>query len=258
MASDVGSATKIAGGGGADSITISGDTSNKASVLGGAGGDTIQIQGFSANTTGVFIGGGAGSDSIFISADGNMTGSGTIQGGGGVDSINISGAQTGNEMMIYGGAGADIIGLGTFTTGTGANVAYSAFADSNVDAIDQISGSSVSGARINVKVSAITNTLRLDSLSNATLHVSGGIATGDGFSANSIGSAASIMDGALGTKGASVIFTQSGSNYLFIQGGTSGTSDDLLVEFASGLALSGASAVTVGTASGTVSLTFKS
>ena len=151
---------------------------------------------------------------------------------------------TGNGLLIYGGAGADDIGLGTFVTGTGAAVAYSALTDSTVSITDEISGSYVSGSEVQIDLSgAVTNT-RLGSYNGTNVFISAGIATG--FSADTLASAASLMDGALSDEGIGTLFTLSGgADYLFVQGGSSGTSDDLVVEINSGVGVSAASGLTL-------------
>ena len=62
---------------------------------------------------------------------------------------------------------------------------------------------------------AVTSTT-LGAYSGTNLSVNGGIATGGGFSANSIASAASLMDTYL-RRGTVVMFQQSGTNYLFVK-----------------------------------------
>ena len=147
--------------------------------------------------------------------------------------------------MLFGGAGADDIGVGTWVTGTGAQIAFSALSDSTVSNIDEISGEYISGSEVAILLTGAISGATTGEFNGSNLYVSAGIATGDSFSAGSIGSAASLMDVSLNESGQYVIFTQSGSNYLFVQGGASGTSDDLVLEFNSGVAISGASGLTV-------------
>jgi hypothetical protein len=251
------SGASVKGGGGADTITLSGDATTGLNVAGGAGGDSITLDGVLAGET-FFLGGGAGSDVIVVSASDNMTGVSTIYGGGGADSINVSGTITGNGVLIFGGAGADDIGIGTLVTGTGVTIAYSALTDSTIGSIDEVSGSYVSGSDVQFHMSGAVSSTTLGAYNGTDLHVTAGIATGDGFSAGSVGSAATIFDKFLTDQGQVAIFTQSGSNYFFVQGGTSGTSDDLIAEFNSGLAISGASSLNLTVSAASVNFEYES
>ena len=251
------SGSTVKGGGGADTIDLSGEQLSGLYVAGGAGGDSIVVADIAGDDAG-FIGGGAGSDVITISSVGSLSGANTIQGGGGADSINVSGGTLGASAMVFGGAGADQIGIGTLKTGTGAIIGYSALSDSTDSVMDVVSGTYVTGSIVQYDFSGAVTSTTLGSYSGTNLSVNGGIATGGGFSANSIASAASLMDTYLQEEGTVVMFQQSGTNYLFIQGGASGTTDDAVISIESGMKNSGAGISIAVSATSEVNLTFNS
>ena len=230
----------IQGNGGADSIEISDNLAAGVTIGGGAGNDTIHISGdFATTTTGLIVG-GAGADSIFIEhaivsgVDAALT---SIMGGAGADTITISGGFDGVEIE----------------TGTYATLAYSAFSESTVDATDVfqiVSGNgsaevAMSGAGVlldvdivgvNMHLSAVGTVTASNLADNTTSYASvdaSGVVTFAGDLATTVNSsitaAAVAVDKTLTTKGLAAVFDSNGADYLFVQGGSSGTDDDLVI-----------------------------
>ena len=104
------------GGGGADTITISGDSATTAFVAGNGGADLISFSGVSDGLT---IAGGSGNDTIELEE--NFAGqSALIMGGADADSIyinDVADGDTDSALSVEGGAGADSITLSATTTG---------------------------------------------------------------------------------------------------------------------------------------------
>ena len=206
------------------------------------------------------IAGGAGNDTIFIASGINSAGfTGKIAGGAGNDSIfigndlNTSGSQDMSAMIFAGGAGADTVAIsggtlksGTTTLGT---LELSALTDSTAGAFDvvDLTGTTQSGALqadLNVvfdtsatltAVGASTAAVLFgDASSKATMDASGIVTFSGGTVASSVTAAAASVDTLTLDygKGTVALFaTSGGDEYLFIQGGTSGTSDDAVIGF---------------------------
>lgn len=242
--------TTVLGGGGADRFIMSATIASGNNYQGGTGADSIFLNATIASAQ-LFIGMGAGNDSITVS--GALTDNyGTIQGGGGVDVITVT-AGNANGGLLYGGADADLIGLGTslagtFGTGTtvptgisGAAVAYSTFNQSNLagfDIVSAVAGNGVgSGRAFVVNQSAVTfsaaaaGTYALGGANQFTVGLNSRATT---FAAgtNSLTARVAALDSALGQGGTVLFQNAGGTNFLFVQGGSAGggTADDLVVQ----------------------------
>ena len=252
-------ASTVRGKGGADTITInSGFAATGGQVLGNAGGDTIVIGSHvgGAVSGNYLIGGGQGNDSITFS--GTTTGAMglSIVGGGGVDSIVVDGGANGVAANVFsgqiiGGAGADLVDFATAAFGSGAFIQFDAASESNVsttDTVDYRTGVTftVSAALGNAVLS--TGVAGGESFNGA---ITDGILSGTDFeTAEALTARVATIDAAVTTKGAVFMFEDNSNNdFLFIQGGSSGTADDIVVQF-SGVA--GISQFRVG--SGSVSM----
>jgi hypothetical protein len=233
------------GGGGDDTITLSaGAAFESANIAGMAGNDVITVSGaISSRTT---IGGGAGADTITLS-DSDIATAALVRGGDGNDSIAIA-ATNNSGLTIIGGAGADSISVATIAD---ADVLgeffFSSLSDSNLAATDefsmtdgganQISGNfdfnnsanitTITVASASVIFGSVTN--RANIASNGIVTFSGTVATD---AVSSVTAAMVNVDKlTLGSgAGEAATFFANGKEYLFMQGGTSGTSDDGLVE----------------------------
>ena len=246
----------VKGQGGSDTITVSG-ASVSSLIQGNDGHDVVTVLDFSGDTT---IGGGKGRDTIDL--DAFVANSGDIFGGNDADSIFIrSGIAQGTDastMTIAGGAGADTItisGAADVLTGSYGTLQFSAASESNLSAIDlfQIVSGTTSGAAANLSggvtlnvdfngaanISAISTGYGVARAGNATSYVvtdASGIATFEGDLSGTVNSsvtaAVEAIDKSVITKGDGALFTiAGGAEYLFIQGGTAGTSDDYVVAF---------------------------
>jgi hypothetical protein len=111
----------VAGGSGDDNIQLLSITDlGSAQILGGGGADSIFISGGTSNTSGVSINGdssvnGGGADTITINSE--LTGA-IVKGKGGKDIITMSGV-AGTGSQILGNAGADSITIKVSITETG-------------------------------------------------------------------------------------------------------------------------------------------
>ena len=245
----------VKGKGGADEIIISGALGNSARVEGNAGADLIILSGGFNGVAG-FAGGGSGNDTIQVFT-GITNSANTIKGGGGADSISFVGGgvvgSMGSGTMIYGGAGADSIELGAVLTGgdgaaAGAASGYVAFeslTDSSIDAIDVVSAAaSISGLYFAVDTAAGITSFTIGVYNDSdttTPSITAGVVSGATWASadSTVTSRATDLDTMLTTKGTVIGFTAGTENYVFIQGGESGTSDDAVINVSE--ALSGAS-----------------
>ena len=236
----------INGGQGNDLVQVSAVIGTGVLVEGNQGTDSIFLNAF-VRSGATFLGGGAGNDTISVSGV-LVSNFGTIQGGGGLDVINVSGGGT-TGGFIFGGAEADAIGLGVLASGavrsndtaSGVNVAYASFAESNLAGFDTISatfvGAAVSGGGAFMVTQSAVN-FSVAAFDRAGV-VSGG-ATGNatftaGFN-NSLTARAEALDLAL-VQGQAVVFANgAGTNFLFVQGGASGSgaAGDLVVQLNAG------------------------
>ena len=238
----------VKGKGGADEITISGTMGNSARVEGNAGADLITLSGGFAGIAG-FAGGGSGNDTIAIFT-GITNSSNTIKGGGGADSISfVDGgvvAEQASGTIIYGGAGADTIELGLIETGSNAidrgsrghsgYIGLSELSDSSLDAYDVVSGNAdISGYFFAIDTAAGITSFTIGVYNDSdttTPAITAGVVSGATWASadSTVTARAADLDEMLATKGTLVGFTAGTENFLFIQGGESGTSDDAVIK----------------------------
>jgi hypothetical protein len=235
----------INGGQGNDKITVSAVIGTSVTVEGNQGNDSIFVNAFASNAGKVLLGAGAGNDTINVSGA-LVADFGTIQGGGGVDAINVS-AAGGLGGFILGGAEADAIGLGTIASGaaltntvSGVNVAYASFAESNLAGFDVISATGdASGKAFMVTQSAVDFKVAAFDRANAVSGGTRGDAVFTSTFATNLTARAEALDLAL-VQGQAVVFGNgSGTNFLFVQAGAtgSGTAGDLVVQLKAGFAI---------------------
>jgi len=239
-------------GGGDDFLNVSAVLTN-VTIGGGAGDDTITAA--VNNATNISIGGGAGNDIINLTALPSQN-FGTIQGGGGTDTIDLDGVANSDGGLLFGGAGADtirlsggaaadaaiVVGTNAINAASGQFISYSAFSESTlgsnqgVGTMDTINGTmAVSGSVFTLN--ALVNGFSFASVisgnysNGATLNASGQWAFGnDAASLTTLASRVGVLDTQLAGMGQAASFTDAnGARFLFVQGGTSGTADDLLV-----------------------------
>jgi hypothetical protein len=214
-------------------------TVGSATIGGGAGADTIQFAG-DLSLFGGYLNGGAGNDSIYISA---LFSAGTLNGGAGADTISlgtfaVSGSTAG---IIIGDAQADKFNLGQrdFTGGAnggnsgGSILTYKSFDQSNLAATDVVSAGfttdKATGTLFTISQSAVSLALGAGG-NTTTFTATDGIAVFTSTFDATLTARVSKLDDTL-TKGQVVAFTNAGATeqWIFVQGGTAGTSDDLLV-----------------------------
>lgn len=249
------SGSTVRGKGGADTVVVGGLAATGSEVLGNAGGDILVLSGAVAGGSNL-LGGGSGNDSITFSgatiADGN-----SIIGGGGTDTIVINDRGAGDAAdhiisgVVYGGNGADSITIlsGSFG-GSDAFIGFNSLTESTLEKMDTVSfgsGGSIGSGGLIFSVSATTKTLTTGFAGGAGFsgtHTDGILATGDFLGTNSaatVTARATILDGeSNGYKlGTTFLFEDGSENaYLFVQGGSQGLADDLLVKL-DGVGLTG-------------------
>jgi len=267
-----GAATIVRGKGGADTIGIS-TLGQSAVVAGNAGGDVIVVSGFATEAS---INGGQGADSIVLDTVAANGATGTINAGGGKDTIFIGGtigaaATSGSGVVINGGAGVDSIAF-SGTIGANADLGglqLGSMSDSTLNGYDTVDLSGldvgnnatidvVAGSAIGFASSASSIGAAADIAAGVfatgaaiTGSVTNGYMTFTGQGSATLAAAAGYADAATriadgSSEGRSVLFTNGGNDFLFIQGGAAGTDDDALIKF------SGASGSTM--AAGTITL----
>jgi len=262
--------------GGGDDVAFFSGVATFTTVGGSSGNDQITIDATQFVTAGgVSIGGGAGSDTININNLGasnaqNASAFGTVQGGGGNDTITLASGGSSLNGLIYGGAGGDRLAVSSIASGANwvqaaANVstnnilAYSAFSDSTLGSLagqgtmDIFSGTTtgnaaalMSGQFTTVQQASVTfQAITSGNFANNAVRDSAGRFW---FGTNSatlttLASRVSVLDSDLTVAGAAATFrdaTTNNTTYLFVQGGTSGTADDLLIR------LNGTTGVAIG------------
>ena len=218
------SATVLNGDSGNDKITVSAVVFSGTFINGNAGNDTISVGSLAGDNT---VAGGNNADVITVSA----VGTGMVAGGKGHDDITVSGALT---TTVYGGAGADTIDLGS--TGADDAVLKVNAGDSTVGTMDIVSGGF---ATVNAYVTAVVaSAVTIERTGITQLEISQGvIASGDFALASGMGITATVAQidklSELSKGGNTVVFNKGDNAYLFIQGGTVGsTADDTVVKFA--------------------------
>jgi hypothetical protein len=255
------SSNTVDGGDGADSIVLSGMTTDGGSnlYLGGTGNDTIFFQSAGAAgltvLSGSTIKGQMGDDSILLETESAGTFvSSIIYGNKGDDTITIShiesngvGASAGSyAITMQGGAGADLMtNSGIGSAGGSGTFTFKSYEDSTLSGVDTIlyttaavSAGSDTFASSQVKFNVATG----DSLSLATGAGTGGKVSAasafviwSGYSDNSLTARVSAIDESYTTTGTVAVFTTDNADrYLFVQGG----STDIVAKLASSDALS--------------------
>jgi len=246
--------TVVRGKGGADSINVA-SLAVSGTIAGNAGGDIITVSGAIA---GGDINGGQGADSIVID-EADLTNAGTvaINGGGGKDTIFFGDAVVGNTaVLIAGGAGVDSItfsgtvtddadlgglqlnSLSDSTLGGYDTVDLTGLAATTTGTMDVVAGSAIGFANSASSIGAIADIAPTVFATGAAISgsVTGGYMTFTGEGSATLAVAAGYADAATriadgASEGRSVLFTNGGNDFLFIQGGTAGTDDDALIMF---------------------------
>lgn len=252
----VGQSAYIFGGGGADSISIQTGIvdATGSTIIGGNGKDFITLDAVES-TANILYQGGAGADTIALTGDSLATGFGTIEGGAGADVISVSAAVTSvgsaDGALIIGGDGADSINLGDVVTGANTSVVirYNNFGESNLSAMDVITSdfTASGGSALAIQQSAVSAEVATGYANANWSTDTGGLVTFVSAKGNGVTARAEQLDAGL-EEGKTVVFADSsGIDYLFIQGGAEGggTSDDLLVQIVTSLAV-GSGLTTVG------------
>ena len=250
----------VKGMGGADTIMLTNRFGNSAFIAAGAGADVVTLSGRGDvhDSVGSTIAGGSGNDSIAILHN-IATLSALILGGAGADSISFNGIADEDDyskVNVMGGLGADTITFSAGAIASGAadstkfgTVKYSSFSESNLaneDLIDLNNANITSGGLATQLTFEVDFADPLSSVSVS--EVVGAVKLGDAtFSGNIAASVLTIsgiynvssttaLAGTVDTltlaggRGASVLFTtKGGNNFLFVQGGTTGTDDDSII-----------------------------
>jgi hypothetical protein len=258
------SATTIAGGatinGGLGNDTISAIATaagnvggiSTAFVNGNVGADVINIAGIGTGAASAFIGGGAGNDTIDVAqvSGDAAAGFGTVMGGGGDDTITYSaniGTITQNTAgttggFIQGGAGADKISFNGTETGGVATLLYVSAGESNSTSFDTVSSNAnKSGVGTDHLVFNIGSIHTADTRvsadgtinANSVYTATDGVVTFTGSFSDNITDQVSALDVNTNQNGGAVAIFSKGTDatmYLFMQGGTAGTADDLVVK----------------------------
>jgi hypothetical protein len=236
------SATKIYGGGGNDIVQISGaDLENSGNLINmGAGRDTINLSAASVSIVSATIRMGADNDLFSIADDSVQVISSNIKLGAGNDTIKFTTGTTQSigvtgfsATTIFGNAGADLL----FDS---ADVAADAVlkptfgyntADSTIAGYDTIAigGGAITGITYNINVNQ--GSLSQLQLATANYTASNSVVTFTSTFSQEVTARVEALD-ATTSKGEVALFTETNTNlgYLFVQGGTTGTSDDTLVQ----------------------------
>ena len=258
----------VKGGGGNDTLEISG-AAQSAFFAGNKGADSIYIDGaWAADST---VTGGDGQDTIVFSAQ-TTTKSADIYGGKGNDSIFIQGIAADVDGSAYTfdlGAGSDTLTISGAAVTSGSKLGqfvFSSLSDSNLTTIDKVdlgdaavSGSVVAEFDFNNNASAAgavgsesAAMLFGDTVNKATI-ASSLVTLSGTTNVSSVTAVAATVDTLTFSAGAgtvAIFATKGGDEYLFMQGGTSGTSDDSVV------LLAGLSATSLAAANSAASVTF--
>jgi hypothetical protein len=234
------SATKIYGGGGNDIVQISAaDLEDSGNLINlGAGRDTINLSADSVLVHSAAIRMGGDKDLITFADDGGSYISSNIKMGAGNDTIKFStGTNNANDAFakttIFGNAGSDLI-FDSATVGAGERMdvtfGYNT-ADSTIAGYDTIAvgGGAITGVSYHVNVSQ--GSLSQLQLATATYTASNSMVTFTSTFSQDLTARVTELD-ATTNKGEVALFQEGNSSlgYLFVQGGTVGTSDDTLVQ----------------------------
>lgn len=227
----------VQGNGGDDVITVSG-LGGGTIIAGNSGNDTINLTAIGASNR-AQINGGAGNDVISAEFDANSVDL-SINGGGGNDTITITSTLAVDSAFIFGGDGADKIQLNSnnFTADAAFEISYSNAGESNLSAFDTVSAKVDGGYRVADLYQSVATGPQTSQGTNVVANASGQVTFANTFELGVTARATAIN--ALGTAAGSTYYFADGlgSQYLFVQGGSSGTSDDLLIKNSTG-AISG-------------------
>jgi hypothetical protein len=236
------SATKIYGGGGNDIVQISGaDLENSGNLINmGAGRDTVNLAAASVSIVSASIKMGADNDLITIADDLVQVISSNIVLGAGNDTIKFTTGSTQSIAVtgfsattVFGNAGsdllfesADIAADGVLNPIFGYNTADSTIAGYDTIAIG---GGAITG--VTYKLNVTQGSLQQLQLATANYTASNSMVTFTSTFSQDLTARVEALD-ATTSKGEVALFTEGNSNlgYLFIQGGTTGTADDLVVQ----------------------------
>lgn len=244
--------SEVSLGAGSDSVTIFGTASastillqeeadklevsatNSSLIGGGGGADTIIVTGsFSSQST---INGDGGSDSIVLLSHGTSASS-VVDAGEGTDTIQVQGTGgSAGALNVIGGLGADLI---EFAESSDIDIKYAAAAESNINNFDTfgvlqnfgfgetatawVAVSSVLPQQVKVASSIIGANFNVDNSGNVTFKPPAG---------NTLASRVSALSTDL-EAGQFVLFDAEGSQYIFMAGNNLNPSvvdDDLLVQ----------------------------
>lgn len=258
----------VKGAGGNDTLEISG-AAQSSFFAGNAGNDSIFIDGAWASDA--TVGGGSGNDTIVLSAQ-TTTIAADINGGDGNDSIFIQGIAAdvnGSNYTFELGAGADsltISGAAVTSGSTLGQFVFSSLSDSNLAAFDTVDlGDAAGSGAVVAEFDFNNNAGRLADIGSTSASILFGDVTNKATSTNglvvlsgstnvsSVTAVAATVDTLTLSAGVgtfAIFKTNGGDEYLFMQGGTTGTADDSIVE------LAGLSATSVALANSAASITF--
>jgi len=247
----------VQGNGGDDSIWVS-SFASALTVGGNAGNDTVTLTNVVSAVRGS-VNLGAGTDNLSADIVGALNTNLSINGGGGADTLYINANEASNAQQsafVFAGDDADYITLSGygFTVFSGTKLAYAAASESNIGAFDEVfatglgtlSGTTVASGVINTGFQVFNDYINLVTAATAnTTQITVNSTTFEAeFTATyALGATARVtaLNSLLTTAGSTCFFSDgTGSDYLFVQGGTSGsTSDDLVVKMANFEQISG-------------------
>jgi hypothetical protein len=245
--------SSVKGVGGNDTITLGTTQGISALIAGNAGNDSIVFSG--AFSTGSTVGGGQGNDTInFVASDANFTGdSFFVKGGAGADSITFASIGTGaiatTGLQVQGGVGADSITYATVLSGAVVGtMVYSSLGETNLaDGIDVLTISGDIATSSGTFFVDFSNSAHLDtvgdlsgsvlfnSTTNKATMTNGLVVLSGSTNVSSFTAAMSTVDTltlSYGEGSTALFKTKGGDQYLFMQGGSTGTADDAIMQIA--------------------------
>jgi hypothetical protein len=234
------SAVKIYGGGGNDIVQISAaDVKDSGNLINlGAGRDTINLSADSVLLKSAQIRMGGDNDLITFADDGGSYVSSFIKMGGGNDTVKFTtGINNADNAFasttIFGNAGSDLLfDSATVATDQRMDVTFGYnTADSTIAGYDTIAvgGGAITGVSYHVNVSQ--GSLQQLQLATANYTASNSMVTFTSTFSQDLTARVEQLD-ATTSKGEVALFQEGNSSlgYLFVQGGTVGTSDDTVVQ----------------------------
>ena len=222
----------VAGNAGGDIITVSGTIAG-GDINGGQGGDSIVIDEADLTNAGtVAINGGGGKDTIFIADAVVQNTAVLINAGAGVDSITFSGTVTDDADL----GGLQLNSLSDSTLAGYDTVDLTGLANGTTGTMDLVAGSAIGFANSASSIGAIADVAAGVFATGAAItgSVANGYMTFTGEGSASLAAAAGVADAATriadgASEGRTVLFTNGGNDFIFVQGGTAGTDDDALI-----------------------------